>query len=64
MPINQPLASRRGVLLATSAVLTLGVMKAPPPLDRRTVRDKRESLYQANAPEVQTFYRVNRYPTR
>jgi hypothetical protein len=25
---------------------------------------KRRARYQANAPEVQNFYRVNRYPTR
>jgi hypothetical protein len=25
-------------------------------------RDKRKPQYQANSPEVQTFYRVNRYP--
>jgi hypothetical protein len=27
-------------------------------------RDKRKPQYQANSPEVQTFYRVNRYPGR
>jgi hypothetical protein len=26
--------------------------------------DKRRARYQANAPEVQNFYRVNRYPAR
>jgi hypothetical protein len=26
--------------------------------------DKRKALYQPNSPEVQTFYRVNRYPKR
>jgi hypothetical protein len=25
-------------------------------------RDKRKPQYQANSPEIQTFYRVNRYP--
>ena len=25
--------------------------------------EKRKSRYQANSPEVQTFYRVNRYPS-
>ncbi len=25
-------------------------------------RDKRRPQYQANSPEVQTYYRVNRYP--
>jgi hypothetical protein len=27
-------------------------------------RGKRKSQYQANAPEVLTFYRVNRYPVK
>lgn len=26
--------------------------------------DKRRARYQPNSPEVQTFYRVNRYPAR
>ncbi len=26
--------------------------------------DKRRAQYQANSPEVQTFYRVNRYPVK
>jgi hypothetical protein len=27
-------------------------------------RGKRRAQYQANSPEVQTFYRVNRYPAK
>ena len=27
-------------------------------------RDKRRPQYQANSPEVQAFYRVNRYPAK
>lgn len=27
-------------------------------------RDKRRPQYQANSPEVQDFYRVNRYPAK
>jgi hypothetical protein len=27
-------------------------------------QDRRKSEYQANSPEVQTFYRVNRYPAK
>jgi hypothetical protein len=26
--------------------------------------ERKKARYQANAPEVQTFYRVNRYPTK
>jgi hypothetical protein len=28
------------------------------------LKDKRRARYQANSPEVQEFYRVNRYPVR
>jgi hypothetical protein len=27
-------------------------------------RDKRRPMYQANSPEVRSFYRVNRYPAK
>jgi hypothetical protein len=27
-------------------------------------QDRRKSEYQANSPEVQSFYRVNRYPSK
>jgi hypothetical protein len=27
-------------------------------------QDRRKAQYQANSPEVQTFYRVNRYPAK
>ena len=29
-----------------------------------TFPDKRKARYHADSPEVQTFYRVNRYPTK
>ena len=29
-----------------------------------TNTEKRKARYQANSPEVQTFYRVNRYPAK
>jgi len=31
--------------------------------DTESNDEKRKSRYQANSPEVQTFYRVNRYPS-
>ena len=31
--------------------------------DTETNDEKRKPRYQANSPEVQTFYRVNRYPS-
>ncbi len=30
--------------------------------ESETVAEKRKARYQANSPEVQDFYRVNRYP--
>jgi hypothetical protein len=30
--------------------------------DSETNDEKRKARYQANSPEVQTYYRVNRYP--
>ncbi len=32
--------------------------------DTETDKEKRKARYQANSPEVQEFYRVNRYPKR
>ena len=31
---------------------------------KRTAQEKRRARYQANSAEVQSFYRVNRYPVR
>jgi hypothetical protein len=48
---------------AATAVVTAsspGATDTPPKNDR----GKRKSQYQANAPEVRTFYRVNSYPTK
>jgi hypothetical protein len=57
---------RRDVLLivTASAVATAaGVASIPSARSNVAVRrDKRKPQYQANSSEVQTFYRVNRYP--
>ena len=57
---------RRDLLLAATAagaVATLGATPMPmTPAERR--RDKRKPQYQANSPEVQAFYRVNKYPVK
>jgi hypothetical protein len=56
---------RRDVLRA----LGIGAGLAATPLasaakaETETNDEKRKPRYQANSPEVQTFYRVNRYPT-
>jgi hypothetical protein len=58
---------RRDLLRLTAAVgVSVAAIAAypgagAPPKDDR---GKRRSQYQANSPEVLTFYRVNRYPTR
>jgi hypothetical protein len=31
--------------------------------DNETNDEKRKARYKANSPEIQTFYRVNRYPS-
>jgi hypothetical protein len=46
-----------GVAAAASAT-SIGSSRS----DAVVRRDKRKPQYQANSPEVQTFYRVNRYP--
>jgi hypothetical protein len=49
-------AMTAGVALA--AVTRLDEAEAAP----RPTEEKRKARYQANSPEVQDFYRVNRYP--
>jgi hypothetical protein len=55
---------RRDLLLAVSSVAavasatSIGGVRS----EAAVRRDKRRPQYQANSPEVQTFYRVNRYP--
>ena len=43
---------------------TTAVPFAPAFADTETDSEKLEARYQANSPEVQTFYRVNRYPAK
>ena len=62
---RKTLIRRRDLLLAVTvsgAVVATGIASSPTPTERR--RDKRKPQYQANSPEVQTFYRVNRYPVK
>jgi len=55
---------RRDLLLAAAASGAAAAMSAPsvPSTHEVRSRDKRKPQYQANSAEVQTFYRVNRYP--
>jgi hypothetical protein len=57
---------RRDLLLAVSVsgVAAAASMTSigSTPSEAVVRRDKRKPQYQGNSPEVQTFYRVNRYP--
>ena len=48
-----------GAGVAAAATTPLAEARA----DTESNDEKRKSRYQANSPEVQTFYRVNRYPS-
>ena len=49
-----------GAAIAASGTTALEAAAAEPTGNA----NKRRARYQANAPEVQNFYRVNRYPAR
>jgi hypothetical protein len=62
---RKTLIRRRDLLLGVTvagAIATVVRASAESPTEIR--RDKRRPQYQANSPEVQTFYRVNRYPVK
>jgi hypothetical protein len=62
---RKTLIRRRDLLLGVTvagAIATVGGASSETPTENR--RDKRRPQYQANSPEVQTFYRVNRYPVK
>jgi hypothetical protein len=59
------LIRRRDLLLAATVSGAAAVMgKDAMPAAAEPGRDKRKPQYQANSPEVQTYYRVNRYPVK
>ena len=53
-------AAAAGAAIAASGTTALEAAAAEPARNA----NKRRARYQANAPEVQNFYRVNRYPAR
>jgi|HubBroStandDraft_2_1064218.scaffolds.fasta_scaffold3143402_1 hypothetical protein len=57
---------RRDLLIAVTATGVAAAMAAKAVSSSATAgrRDKRKPQYQANSPEVQDFYRVNRYPAK
>ena len=53
----------RGLTAGTVAVAAASTVPPPPAAaDSRTSKKVGKARYQPNSPEVQTFYRVNRYP--
>jgi hypothetical protein len=63
---QKPKIRRRDVLIAVTATGVAAAMAAKAVSSASTAgrRNKRMPQYQANSPEVQTFYRVNRYPAK
>ena len=66
MEQQKPKIRRRDLLIAAAAAGVATAMGARAVSSAATAarRDKRKAQYQANSPEVQTFYRVNRYPAK
>jgi hypothetical protein len=63
---HKTMIRRRDLLLAVTASGAAAAIGAPSIPAARAVRprDKRKPQYQANSVEVQTYYRVNRYPAK
>jgi hypothetical protein len=61
-----PVIGRRDILRGFAIGTVAAAASATPPLpaaaDTENAVEKRKARYQADSPEVQTFYRVNRYP--
>ena len=65
---NKTKFGRRDVLRALGAGAGVAAASAAPlatmaRADSESNDDKRKARYQANSAEIQTFYRVNRYPS-
>jgi hypothetical protein len=52
----------RRLALGTIATAASAVLPEPALADTEDDSEKRKARYRAHSPEVQTFYRVNRYP--
>jgi hypothetical protein len=65
---NKTKVGRRDFLRAIGAgtgvaITAAGPLAASARADSESNDEKRKARYQANSPEVQTYYRVNRYPS-
>jgi hypothetical protein len=59
-----PRIARRDVLRVLAIGAATATTNACTSTDAEESPDKRKARYQANSREVQTFYRVNRYPAK
>src|SRR6202043_3068318 len=59
-----PRIARRDVLRVLAIGAATATTSACTTVEAEHFADKRKAHYQADSPEVQTFYRVNRYPAR
>jgi hypothetical protein len=59
-----PTIPRRDLLRAMAIGAAVATTSSCAPGDAAEFPDKRKARYQADSPEVQTFYRVNRYPAK
>ena len=62
--VDTPIGRRDAVRALTAMALATAASTTPTAADSETDSEKRRARYQADSPEVQTFYRVNRYPAR
>jgi hypothetical protein len=59
-----PRIARRDVLRVLAIGAAAATTNACAPGEATDFPDQRKARYQADSPEVQTFYRVNRYPAK
>jgi hypothetical protein len=55
---------RRDILRMLAIGTATAAANAPIPAEGKDFPDKRRAHYRADAPDVQTYYRVNRYPEK
>jgi hypothetical protein len=56
--------ARRDLLRVLAVGAAAATTSACASVEARDFPDKRKARYEADSPEVQTFYRVNRYPAK
>jgi hypothetical protein len=61
---RNPGIARRDVLRVLAIGAATATTSASTTVEAEDFPDKRKARYQADSPEVQTFYRVNRYPAK